>query len=66
MYIPDPGEMMEARAERMEDLYHDGQWHCCNCREPIEPGHETTLSADPAAPPICDECIRDYFKVQEL
>jgi hypothetical protein len=60
----DPIEQMEARAERMEDLYYDGQWHCINCREAIEPGHEQTASADPAAPPICGDCLRDYFKAQ--
>lgn len=62
MYIPDPSEMMDARAERMVDLYHDGQWHCCECGTPIEPGHENAAGLDPAAPPICDECLRKYFK----
>jgi hypothetical protein len=62
MELPDPLEQMEARAERMEDLYYDGQWHCYNCREPIEPGHENTASADPASPPVCDECLREYYE----
>lgn len=62
--LPDPIEMMEARAERMEDLYHDGCWHCVNCLEAIKPGHENMPSPDPAAPPVCDECLENYFKAQ--
>lgn len=58
--IPDPGEMMEARAERMEDLYRNGLWHCCECGKPIKPGHENQAGPDPAAPPICDECVKKY------
>ena len=56
-YVPDPEELMEARAERNADeLYRDGQWHCCECGEAIKPGHEETMSPDPAAPPVCPEC----------
>jgi hypothetical protein len=55
--LPDPIELMEARAERMADEYfHDGIWHCCVCGRPIPPGHEETMSPDPAAAPVCRSC----------
>lgn len=63
MELPDPIEMMEDRAERMKDLYYDGLWHCYNCGEPIQPGHEETLSPDPASPVVCGKCLRKYYKV---
>ncbi len=66
MHLPDGIEQTEAHAERMADLYHDGQWHCYNCREAIEPGHENTISADPAEPPICDDCLRDYAEQEKF
>jgi hypothetical protein len=56
--LPDPGELMEARAERMADeMFCDGKWHCCECGDPIIPGHEQPMSADPAAPPVCLLCL---------
>lgn len=61
MYIPDPIEQMEMRAEAMEHLFRDGVWHCCECEQPIPPGHEHTLSADPAAPPVCWACFKEVL-----
>lgn len=55
--LPDPDELMEARAERTADeLYRDGKWHCCECGDPIISGHEQAMSADPAASPVCPLC----------
>lgn len=61
--LPDPCELMEARAERVaDDLFRDGRWHCCECGDPITPGHEQPASADPAAPPVCSLRCRDKPK----
>ena len=56
--IPDPIERLEMQAEAIADeLYHHGQWHCCECKTPIPEGQEETLSANPYAPPVCPECF---------
>jgi hypothetical protein len=55
--IPDPGEQIDMRGERMADeLYRNGQWHCVECEQPIQPGHEIPSSTDPASAPICRTC----------
>lgn len=45
------------QAEAMADELYNGQWHCCECQNPIPKGQEQTLSAHPYALPVCIECF---------
>ena len=56
-YFKDPCELIEARGERLEKQYWDGEhWICCHCGKPIPTGHEVQCSADPASPMMCRKC----------
>ena len=61
MYIPDPIELGEMRAE---DYYFDNsvgdKVRCVQCKEPKELKELTSLSADPYSPPICFECVDKF------
>lgn len=67
MYFPDPIEQGEARAGRWErDLNCDGESvDCAGCKKRIKLADSHSASADPWAPPICDDCLNAKFPSRE-
>lgn len=63
VWIPDPVEHGEDRAERAFDTATEGvEYRCpsCNVVVPIDDA-QNTLSADPYAPAVCSKCIEEAF-----
>lgn len=63
-YIPDPIERMEMRWARVEELYIDGDnFTCCVCGGTGRLADAMSLNADPASPPIHQDCYSPPAKV---
>jgi hypothetical protein len=58
VYIPDPDELGEMRAEAYDFENRVGdKIRCVECRELRPEGEMLPSSADPYSPPICSECV---------
>ncbi len=56
-YIPDPIELGEAKAEAWaKELFVGNKCRCIECKVLFELDELITLSPDPYAPPVCEEC----------
>jgi hypothetical protein len=65
MYIPDPIEIMENRAERWADDNIKGSNFKCGCGNWCDINEAVALSSNPYAIPVCSNCAEEYIKRME-
>lgn len=63
MYIPDPIERGEMRAEHWgrELNCRDGEIDCVECGKRINLGDSHMISNDPWGPPCCGDCLDKFI-----
>lgn len=62
MYLPDPIERAEARAENWAFDNIKGDMFKCGCDKWGKLCEAETLSPDPYAIPVCHDCVKAYYK----
>lgn len=62
MYIPDPVERMENRAERWYDEFIEGDEFICGCSKRCKIVDGETISSNPYAIPVCPDCCKKLIK----
>lgn len=63
MYIPDPIELGEMRAERWEaEMHVRGSIYRCGCGKEFGINDGDTISADPWAAPVCPDCFEKWIQ----
>jgi len=65
MYLPDPIERMEASAERWADEHIKGNMFKCSCGKMCKLNNGQTISSNPYASPVCDDCFEEWYNLQE-
>lgn len=61
MKVPDPIERGEQKCEDWHDQCVDGDEFVCDCGNRCKLSDGETLSPDPYAIPVCQDCFNDYM-----